>query len=117
MNEAGGLKFRLLLVVLVLAAVAYYGTVLGGVYWRAYKLGDAVDQQLSFVGQRTDEGIRASILQDIDNMNLPADARRFTLVRDPRTRSLAFRDSYTETVNLLFTTKQISFTVNRNRRY
>jgi hypothetical protein len=117
MNESGGVKFRLLVVALVLSAIAYYGTVLGSVYWRAYRFGGAVEEQLSFVGQRADEGMRQYILKEIDDIGLPPEARRFTLVRNQRTRSLEFSDSYTETVNLLFTQKEISFKVTRSRRY
>lgn len=117
MNESGGVKVRLLLLVLVLSAVAYYGTTIGSVYWRAYRLGSVVEEQLSFVGQRADEGMRQNILKEIDDLGLPPQARRFTLVRNQRTRSLEFSDSYTESVDLLFTTREISFKVTRSRRY
>lgn len=117
MNEFGGVKTKILVVILVLAAVAYYGTEVGSVYWRKYSLGDSVQQELAFVGQRSDEGIRQHIAQDIADMKLPPEARRFRFARNPQTRSLEFSVSYTETVNLLFTTKEIPLTVSVRRRY
>lgn len=117
MKRSSGLKLRTLLAVLVLAVVAYYGFEIGGVYWRRYRLTEAVASQLAFVGQRTDESIRRGIREEIDGLGLPVEARRFRFVRDPQARSLQFSVSYTETVNLLFTTKEITITVDRQRRY
>jgi len=116
-TESGGAKIRILVLVLILGAAAYYGNEIGGVYWRKYRLADAVDGQMSFVGQRSDEGIRARILQDIEHMNLPPAARRFTFVRNQQAHQLQFSTSYSETVNLLFTKREISLKVNRARRF
>ena len=117
MNRAGGVKIGLLFVIIVLAAAAYYGNEIGSVYWRKYRIEDAVAQQLADAGQITDDGIRQGILTEVDRMGLPREARRFTLVRTERPRTLQFSMAYSETVNLLFTTKQISVSLKSSRRF
>lgn len=117
MNRSGGVKIGLFFVILVLAAAAYYGNEIGSVYWRKYRLGDAVIQQLANAGQITDAGIRQGILKEVESMGLPREARRFTLVRTEQPRTLRFSIAYSETVNLLFTTKQISIRLKSSRRF
>ncbi len=117
MNRSGGVKIGLLFVIVVLAAAAYYGNEIGSVYWRKYRLGDAVAQELSNAGQITDDGIRQGILREVDSMGLPREARRFTLVRTAQPRTLQFSVAYSETVNLLFTTKRISVSLKSSRKF
>lgn len=117
MDRYGKVKVGLVVTIVVLAAVGYYGVEIGGVYWRKYRFGDEVTQQLGFAGQRSDDGIRQGILQKIDQMGLPQEARRFRLVRTEQPRRLRFSVTYTETVNLLFTTREISVRVEQSRRF
>ena len=74
MNRFGGVKIGLLFVIVVLAAAAYYGNEIGGVYWRKYRIGDAVARELANAGQITDAGIRQGILNEVDSMGLPREA-------------------------------------------
>ena len=117
MNQFGRVKIKLLLLVLILVGAVYCGVEIGGVYFRKYQLEEAVNRELSFVGQRTQEGIREYILGEIRGMNLPAEAQRFSLVRDEALHELRFTVAYTETVNLLVTTREIAVSLSVSRRY
>ena len=117
MDRLGKVKIGLLLWLIVLAAVGYYGIEIGGVYWRRFKLEEAVVQKLGFAGQLTDEGIHQQLVDEIAGMGLPQEARRVRLVRTPPPRALHVSISYVETVDLLFTTKQIPISVDIRRSF
>jgi hypothetical protein len=100
---------------IVLAALGYYGFELGGVYWRKYRLDDTVARDLSFAGQLVDETIRQRVLEHIAELNLPIRPRD---VRFSRTsNALKVSISYKETVNLLFTVKEFPMSVEIERPF
>jgi hypothetical protein len=109
-------KISTLILLVTVAAGVYYGLQFGGVYWRRYRVSDAVDGQLAFTGQIADETIRAQLVAEIGRMHLPPAASRVRLVRIlPRTVEVSI--SYTETVNLLYTKKQIPVSIKERRTY
>lgn len=114
-DRTGKIKIGLLLWLIVLAAVGYYGFEVGGVYWRQYKLEDHVKQRLAYAGQLTNEAIHQRVLHDIANMDLPSEARNVHFVETQRPRALQVSISYTETVNLLFTTKKFPVSIQVRR--
>lgn len=116
-SRSGKVKPGVVLAIVVVVAAVFLGTQFGGPYWRRYRFADAVTQQLGFAGQRSDDGIRQGILAEVDDLGLPAEARRFRLVRTEQPRRLVFSVSYTETIDLLVTTTQISFSVRKTRRF
>lgn len=117
MGRSGNVKGALLLLLIVLAAVAYYGIEIGGVYWRRYKLEDTVVQDLTFAGQLTDEAIHQRVLDDVLAMDLPLTARNVQFVRSDGPRTLRVSISYVETANLLFTKKQFPMSVEVRRSF
>ncbi len=119
---------------IVLAVVGYYGIEFGGVYWRRYKLEEAVKQRLGYAGQLTSEGIRQHLLDDIAgqltsegirqhllddiaSMDLPPAARNVKFVETQQPRALHVSISYAETVNLLFTTKKFPVSIEIRRSF
>ncbi len=116
-DRSGKVKIGLLLWLIVLAAVGYYGFQFGGMYWRRYELEEAVKQRLGYAGQLTSEGIHQQLLNDIAGMNLPPEARNVRLVETRRPRALQVSISYTETVNLLFTTKSFPMSIRIRRTF
>ncbi len=114
-GRSGKLKIGLLLWLIVLGGAGYYSMAIGGVYWRRYRLEDAVMRDLSFAGQLTDEAIQRHVLEQVDQMNLPPEARRVQFVRTEGPRALQVTISYAETVNLLFTTRQFPVSIHIRR--
>jgi hypothetical protein len=106
-HPAGKVRVGLLVGLTLLAAAGYYGIEVGGVYWRRYKLEEAVKQDLGYAGQLTDEAIHRQLLNHIAGLGLPPEAQRLTFVRTQQPRALQVSISYAETVNLLFTTGKI----------
>jgi len=115
-DRAGKVKISTLLLVVLIAAGVYYGLAFGGVYWRRYRLGDMIDGQLAYAGQLADETIRQQIVSKIGGMHLPPAASRVRL-STPSNRTIRISVSYTETVNLLFGTKDIPVSITKSRRY
>ncbi len=116
-DRSGKVKIGLLLWLIVLAVVGYYGIEFGGVYWRRYKLEEAVKQRLGYAGQLTSEGIRQHLLDDIASMDLPPAARNVKFVETRQPRALHVSISYAETVNLLFTTKKFPVSIEIRRSF
>jgi hypothetical protein len=116
-GRSGTVKAALLLWFIVLAAIAYYGIEVGGVYWRRYKLEEIVKQELSFAGQATDEAIHRQVLDEIEAMDLPIADGNVQFVRTDNPRALRVSISYVETANLLFTEKQYPMSVEVEREF
>lgn len=110
-GREGKLKVASLILLVVLAALGYYGFAIGGVYWRHYRLDDTVARDLSFAGQLADQSIHQRVLTHIEEMNLPIRARDVRFARTSSPRALRVSISYTETVNLLFTEKEFPMSV------
>lgn len=115
-NRSGKVKVSTVIILVLIAAAVYYGMAFGGVYWRRYVLSDTIDQQLSYAGQVADENIRAQIVEEIGSMNLPPAASRIRFAR-VAARTIEVTVSYTETVNLLFDTKDIPVSVTKRRTW
>ena len=115
-DRSGKLKPALLLWITVLGVLGYYGFTIGGAYWRRYKLEEAVRQEISFAGQRTDAGIRQRVLEYAAGMNPPIPARAIRFGRDgPRTIRVSI--SYADTVNFVFTKKGLPMSIEVRRSY
>ena len=115
-NRGGTMKITSIILLLLVVAGVYVAYAFGSVYWRRYALTDAVDGQLAFAGQLADETIRQQIVSKIATMNLPPAASRVRMSRSGA-RTLQLAISYTETVNLLFTRREIPISVTRRRTY
>jgi len=115
-SRAGKVKISTLLMLVLLAAGVYYGLAFGGVYWRRFRLGDMIEGQLTYAGQLANETIRQQIVSKIGGMNLPPAASRVRMSLSPN-RTIEISVSYTETVNLLFGTKDIPVSITKRRRY
>ena len=115
-NQSGKVKVTSLILFVVVAAAVYYGVAFGGVYWRRYAVSNAVGEQMAYAGQLADETIRAQLVAKIGGMRLPPAAGRVRMVRIPP-RTIQVSISYTETVNLLFSKKEIPVSITERRTY
>jgi hypothetical protein len=116
-NRSGRISLSFLFLALVVAAGLYYGIEYGSVYIRHWKFEDAVKQHVSFAGQLTDEAIRQKVLDDAVGMELPPQARNVRLVRTQSPRVLQVSIAYSDSLNLLFAKKEVSFTIDVRREF
>jgi hypothetical protein len=115
-NRSGKVKVTTLLLLIVVAAGVYCAMAFGKVYWHRYALRDAIDQQMSYVGQLADETIRSQLLDKIAELHLPPAASRVAMSR-PSARTVQVSIRYTEKVNLLFTTVDMPVSIRERRSY
>lgn len=116
-DQTGKVKIALLLWLVVLGTMGYFGFQFGGAYWRRYKLEEAVAQHLGYAGQLPDEAIHQNVLALVAEMELPPLARQVWFNRSERPRALNVSISYVETVNLLVTTKKLRMSVQMRRTF
>ena len=81
------------------------------------KLEDAIQQQISFVGQIADNAIRQEIQNKAREMGLPPGAQRVGLTRTQRPRAIRITIAYAEPVNLLFTKTEIPVRIQISRGF
>lgn len=115
-DQSGKAKIKTILWLLVLAVVVYVGIEVGGVYLRRLSLSEKIGDQLAYAGQLADETIRQQLVAKIQEMNLPPEASRVRLRRTGN-RTIQVSVSYTETVNLFFTTRDIPISITKSRRF
>jgi hypothetical protein len=80
----------------LLAAAAYYGVHVGGVYLRYYELVDDMRQQARFAGQATDDVIETRLLAQADSLLGQAPDFRISRGRG----QVTIQTEYSETVEL-----------------
>ena len=108
-NRRGVGRTGCLVWLLVIAAVAYFSVEVGTVYFRYWRLLDEMKTQAQFAPSLTDETIRRRILSKIEELQLPAEARRGLVIRRTvRPREIRIFTTYQETVELPFLTRVLT---------
>ena len=102
-DRSGKGKIALLMWLSVLGALGYCAFGFGGVYWRKYRLEEAITRDLSSAGQVVDATVGKNVSQHVSEMNLPIASGGFRFARTDAPRGLRVMISYVETVNLVFT--------------
>jgi hypothetical protein len=116
-DRSGKVRLAMLLWLVVLAALGYCGFEFGGVYWRKYRLEETISRDLTDAGQLADETIHQRVLEHIAALHLPLTRGSVQFARTNAPRALRVSISYVETVNLLFTEKQIPISVSFERPF
>ena len=116
-SERGRIKVATMLLIVLLAAGIYFGIEVGGVFFRKMKLEETIRQHISFAGQLEDAAIRQQIINEIRDMGLPPQAQQVRIARTASPRVLHISVSYSETVNLLVTQREIPVRINVNRGF
>jgi hypothetical protein len=104
-----------LLMILVFAAVVYFGVPIGEAYYRYYRLKDAMSQEIRFADTRTDDEIRRRLSAAADSLGLPASAARFSIRRDAARMVIETR--YHEIVELPMMVRDLPFTARVERAF
>ncbi len=107
LGQAGKSRYGCLVGLLVLAAVLYYGSDVGAVYIRYFQLRDEMGQAARLARTLDDAAIQSRLHAKAEELDLPAQAHRFTIRRFARPRQIRISTSYAETVQLPFTSYTI----------
>jgi hypothetical protein len=80
-TRRGAGKIGCLLVLMVVAAIGYFGLGVGQVYWNYFQYRDRMQQEARFAGSRTDGVIKRRITLYADSLGLPEAARQVRVKR------------------------------------
>lgn len=109
-------KLGCLLVLLVLAAVVYFGVDVGEVYWRYYQFRDAVEQEAQYGTTRSDDEIKLRLIALADSLGLPDEAGRRLQVRRSANR-LVIETEYTEHIDVPLYKRDVKFTPSAEKAF
>jgi hypothetical protein len=101
-NERGITRTGCLFTSLLMVAIVYFGLPIGGMYIRYYRMEAEMQTQARFAPSITDDTIRRRLLQTIDDLGIPVEAKRLTIRRIARPREILIRTSWEETITLPF---------------
>ncbi len=99
----------LISLVLFIAAV-YYGIHLGQPWVRYYQLLDEMRVSARLAPTLSDAVIRRRLEQKVDELVLPADAKKFQITRSGKPRKITITTQYSETVTVPLLTHTFYFT-------
>lgn len=106
-SRRGRSSFGCLLILLLAAAVLYFGVNFGEVYWRYYEFRDAMRQEVRFAAQIPDDRMRLHLAALADSLGLPDDAAEVVVTRAGHQISVSA--DYIEQVDMPFIKRQIRF--------
>jgi len=110
-NRHGKARLGCLFTLLVLAFGTYYGIEWGGVYVDHYRLRDYMREQAAIAPSLSDTLIYRRILQKVEELGLPEEARRnITVRRTTRPREVYIGTSYEVTLETPFYRRTITLT-------
>ncbi len=104
-DERGATRTGCLFLVLIVVAVVYFGHPIAGMYIRYYRMQNEMQTQARFAPSIDDGTIRRRLLQTIDDLGLPLEARRLRIRRISRPREIVISTSWEETIVLPFYTR------------
>lgn len=99
-----------LFTLLLLAVVAYYGFEVGSSHVRYLRMLDEMRVQARFAPNLENDVIMRRLRAKVDALNLPSEARRFTIRRRSRPREIIITTTWQDTLNLPFVIKIVTRT-------
>ena len=108
-DERGATRTGCLFFVLLAVAVVYFGIPIGSMYVRYYRMENEMQTQARFAPSIDDDTIRRRLLQTIDQLSLPVEARRLSIRRTSRPREIVISTRWEETIILPFYTRVQEF--------
>ena len=105
--RAGASRLGCLVGLLLLVTVVYFGFNIGEVYFRYYRLKDAMEQEVRFADTRPDSAIKTHMRAVADSLGLPEAAGRVDIERaDGR---VIISSDYSEHVELTMFVREYHF--------
>ncbi len=99
-----------LISLLLFVAMVYYGIHLGEPWMRYYELVDEMRVSARLAPTLSDAVIRRRLEQKVDELTLPADAKKFQITRSGNPRKITITTQYSETVTVPLLTHTFYFT-------
>ncbi len=106
-REGGSSRLGCLVTLLLTVTIAYFGFNIGEVYFRFYRMRDAMVQEARFAQNRDDDVIRRRLAAVADSLGLPGEASRFQVRRE--SRRITISTQYTERVELPMFVREFRF--------
>jgi len=106
-SRSGRSSIGCLLLLLLVAAVMYFGVNVGEAYWRYYEFQDAMRQEVRFAKQISDERIKLHLAAFADSLGLPEEATDITVNRT--SGEISVSATYSERVELPLFARHIRF--------
>jgi len=106
-SRRGASQLGCLFLLLLLAAIGYFGFDVGLMYWNFYQYQDRMKQEARFAAQRSDAVIRRRIALFADSLGLPNAARNVRIRRGAR--EVYIWSEYSEHVELPGLTRDLRF--------
>jgi hypothetical protein len=99
-----------LISLILFVAAVYYGIHLGQPWMRYYELLDEMRVSARLAPTLSDAVIRRRLEQKVDELALPADAKKFEITRSGKPRKIVITTTYSETVTVPLLTHTFYFT-------
>lgn len=93
-RNRGASTIGCLFTLLILVAILYYGVDIGRIYWNYYRLEDEMETSARFASGETDDQIVKHLIGVSEDLGLPAESRRFIIVRTQHPNEVTIRTSY-----------------------
>lgn len=113
-TRRGTSRLGCLFTLLVLVTAVYFGVNIGEVYFRYYRLRDAMEQEARFADTRDDATIRARLDAVADSIGIPQNRAAFRVQRSGN--SVVLVTEYTERVELPLFVRDLKFVPRVERR-
>jgi hypothetical protein len=108
-NRRGAGTFGCLFTLLLFAGSLYFGLPVGHSYWRYTRLRDEMKTTVRFAQTIADDQMVRQILLMVDQLELPREARRIRVTRNPNSRRIMIQTAWTEELVLPFLTREIRY--------
>lgn len=111
LGERGLGRTGCLIWILIFVAAGYFAVEVGSIYLRKWRLQDEMKTQAAFAANLTDETIRRRLLDKVEQLELPPQARNILIGRTVRPDRIRIRVTYPEIIEFPFLVRVIQFTI------
>ena len=95
--------------IVLVAVLIFVGMRLGKVWWRFYEIEDRMRGAAHFGATQNDEKLQKRLAADVDEINLPAEAKRFRIIRQDNPPQITISTEYHEVLEFPFYRKVVEF--------
>jgi hypothetical protein len=99
-SRRGASKIGCLLSIALFVGALTYGVRIGRIYWRYYELTEDMKQSARFAQTQSDDVIRRNLMQRVDELGIPPEAKRFAIRRAGPPWRILIRSEYRERLDL-----------------
>ena len=99
-DARGASSLGCLVSLLLFVGALYYGVNVGEVFFRYYRLVDAMDEQARFAAALDNGTIQRRLLEAVGEIGVPDSAARVVIRRSYTPRQISIESTYSETIDL-----------------